>query len=185
MSQEPIVAKLVGNRIVVWNPEDGVALYSEGYYGQPLGIRKPKPPFDFKEPLELSVLEAYYLAEKGRIIVLDEDGKQLSLEELRKHASRVYEMFDQKYRVYRDLRDRGYIVRPGIKFGADFAVYKYGPGIDHAPFLVHVLPNVAEINAIEIVRAGRLAQSVRKKFIIATIEEENKVRYYMFTWFRA
>ena len=40
--------------------------------------------------------------------------------------------------VYRDLRESGLIVTPGIKFGCDFAVYKYGPGVEHAPYMVSV-----------------------------------------------
>jgi len=87
--------------------------------------------------------------------------------------------------VYKDLRDKGYVVRPGMKFGADFAVYEHGPGIDHAPFLVHVLPMNSRLSALEIVRAGRLATTVRKKFIISTINPEGKPIYYVFTWFRA
>jgi tRNA-intron endonuclease len=70
-----------------------------------------------------------------------------------------------------------------LKFGADFAVYQYGPGIDHAPFIVHVLQNATAISSIEMVRAGRLATTVRKKFVIATIAM-GKVVYYMFTWFK-
>ncbi|MFW9944372.1 MAG: hypothetical protein ACFFB7_05185, partial [Candidatus Sifarchaeia archaeon] len=31
-------AELVGDRGVVWNPEHGMRLYREGYFGQPLGI---------------------------------------------------------------------------------------------------------------------------------------------------
>ena len=36
------------------------------------------------------------------------------------------------------MRDSGLIVTPGIKFGCDFAVYKYGPGVEHAPYMVTV-----------------------------------------------
>ncbi|MEM2110081.1 MAG: tRNA-intron lyase, partial [Candidatus Odinarchaeota archaeon] len=86
--------------------------------------------------------------------------------------------------VYLDLRRRGYVVRPGLKFGADFAVYEHGPGIDHSPFLVHVTPSSAKIPPIEMVRAGRLATTVRKKFIIATIKQGKEARYYAFSWFK-
>ena len=90
--------------------------------------------------------------------------------------------FEDKYLVYKDLRNRGYIVRPGLKFGADFGVYQHGPGIDHAPFIVHALPKGTTINPIETVRAGRLATTVRKKFIIATISPSGNVNYLIFEW---
>jgi tRNA-intron endonuclease len=70
-----------------------------------------------------------------------------------------------------------------LKFGADFAVYQHGPGIDHSPFLVHVLSSSSKMPPIEMVRAGRLATTVRKKFIIATITSK-KAYYYAFSWFK-
>ena len=53
--------------------------------------------------------------------------------------------FDIKYLVFKKLRDVGYVVSPGIKFGCDFAVYEHGPGIDHAPYLVQVVDNRHDI----------------------------------------
>ena len=182
---EKFRGEFVGNRVVVWDPEQGSKLYAEGFYGKPLGIRKPKAP-SFNKPLELSLLEALYLMEKGKLILVDAETKrELSFDEFKKMASKIHDKLEEKYIVYKDLRDKGYVVRPGMKFGADFAVYEHGPGIDHAPFLVHVLPVDSKLSALEIVRAGRLATTVRKKFIISTISPEGKPIYYVFTWFRA
>ncbi len=177
-----IAAHIVGNRVIVFNPEKGTELYKNGFFGKPVGIRKPKT-FDFNRPLELSLLEAYYLLEQGKIEIYDSDKKVLKeifLNMVREH----YENFDSKYTVYKDLRGKNFVVRPGLKFGADFGVYEHGPGIDHAPFIVHVLPNTKKISAIEMVRAGRLATSVRKKFIIATLPMPDKINYFIFTWFK-
>lgn len=182
---EKIRGAFLGSRIVVWNPEEGSKLYAEGFYGKPLGIRKPKAP-SFNKPLELSFLEALYLMEKNKLTLIDTETKrELTFEEFKKIASKIHEKLEEKYIVYKDLRDKGYVVRPGMKFGADFAVYEHGPGIDHAPFLVHVLPMKSKLSALEIVRSGRLATTVRKKFIISTISPEGKPIYYVFTWFRA
>ncbi len=178
-----IAAQLIRNRVIVWNYEDGSTLYKEGFYGKPLGIRKPKS-FEFDRPLELSLFESLYLLTKKKIEVYDEiNAKNLDIPMLLKIAKESFEEFEDKFSVYFDLRERGYVVRPGLKFGADFAVYQHGPGIDHAPFIVHVLQNITSISSIEMVRAGRLATTVRKRFIIATISM-NKVIYYMFTWFK-
>ena len=78
-----------------------------------------------------------------------------------------YHDFDKKFQVYKNFRDRGYIVSPGIKFGCDFAVYQKGPGIDHAPFLVQVYNRNENMSSTDVVLAGRLATSVKKKFILA------------------
>ena len=62
------------------------------------------------------------------------------------------------------------------------AVYEHGPGKDHAPLLVHVIPQRKGVVPLDIVRAGRLATSVRKKFIIATVKEGGEIVYYSFIW---
>ena len=171
-----------GNRVIVWDPEEGSQLYAEKFYGQPLGIRKPKSP-QFTRPLELSLLEALYLLEKGKIELTDAtDGHKITKEELAEKAEQTYIDFKTKYTVYRDLREKGYVVRPGLKFGADFSVYEHGPGIDHAPLIVSVVPKGTQLSPIETVRAGRLATSVRKKFVIATVGPSGEPKYYMFTW---
>lgn len=181
---QDIKAELVGSRIIVWDPEQGSQLYAEGFYGKALGIRKPKSPH-FTVPLELSFLEAKYLLEKKRITLFNsENGEKIDSETLTKIATRYYEMFGDHYLVYSDLREREYVVRPGLKFGCDMAVYEHGPGIDHSPFLVSAVPKGTELSPIQLVRAGRLATSVRKRFVIAMIFENNKVKYYAFSWYK-
>ncbi len=130
-------------------------------------------------------MEGLYLAEKGIIAVYEGPRKtKVSLKKLRQRARRLYEEFDLKYTVYSDLRDTGLIVTPGIKYGCDFAVYKHGPGVDHAPYMVSVKKPTEEVTAI--VKAGRLATTVRKRFIIAVPSPENKkIQYLIFKWFKA
>lgn len=179
---EPIaeVEALRDSRLIVWSREESRRLYSQGYYGKPLGIAKPKR--DFDAPLLLDPIEGLYLLERGLIKIRGSDG-EMDVEELRSIARETMERFDEKYLVYKDLRDRGYIVTPGIKYGCDFAVYRYGPGIDHAPYIVEVRRVDERISASEIVRSGRLATTVRKTFIIAAVEG-NKVRYLGFEWWK-
>jgi len=84
------------------------------------------------------------------------------------------------------MRNSGLIVLPGIKFGCDFAVYKYGPGVEHAPYMVTVKKPDSDISATEIVKNGRLATTVRKRFIIAVPDLVTKeIKYLMFKWFKA
>jgi tRNA-intron endonuclease len=178
-------ASLIGSRVLVWSKDEGARLYASGFYGKPLNVTKPKDESEANAYLELSLLEANYLLEKG-IIRVNHRGSALTVEALLDFSKEHFHLFKEFYTVYNDLKGKGYVVRPAMKFGADFAVYKYGPGIDHAPFIIHVLPSSAEIDPIEIVRAGRLSHTVRKKFVIATIDEvQKKVLYYMFMWWKA
>lgn len=181
-----IEVEFIENFLVVWNPVDGSELYKMGFYGKPLGIPKPKIP-EFNVPLILDLMEGLYLAEKGIITLYESPKKKkVRLKKLRQWAKRLYEEFDGKYAVYRDLRDNGLVVTPGIKFGCDFAVYKYGPGIEHAPYMVSVKRAKSEITATDIVKAGRLATTVRKRFLIAVPDlEKEKIRYLIFKWFKA
>lgn len=161
---------------------EGSELYSDGYFGQPVGIRKPKSP-EFDKPLELSLIECAYLSRLGRLEVHDAKSNSiLSFEDLLEIGKQHSDDFMERLTVYTNLRELGYILRPGLKFGTDFAVYEHGPGKDHAPFLVHVIPQRKGVVPLDIVRAGRLATSVRKKFIIATVKEEGEVFYYSFVW---
>ncbi|MEJ5327306.1 MAG: tRNA-intron lyase [Candidatus Bathyarchaeia archaeon] len=190
MSAKTVMAKikveLIENFLVVWNPAEGTQLYKTDFYGKPLGISKPKIP-EFNVPLLLDLMEGVYLAEKDAITVYEGSAKRkVGLKELRQRARQLYEEFDEKYAVYSDLRNSGLIVTPGIKFGCDFAVYKYGPGIEHAPYMVSVKTGNSAISATEIVKAGRLATTVRKRFIIAVPDlEAEKTSYLIFKWFKA
>ncbi len=181
-----IDAEFVENFLVVWNSKQGSELYKLGFYGKPIGIPKPKSP-DFDVPIVLDLMEGLYLLEKGVIRVFEGVKRdEVTLGNLRKRTRKLYEEFDHKYVVYKDLRDKGLVVTPGIKFGCDFAVYKHGPGIEHAPFMVSVKSRKDEMTATEIVKAGRLATTVRKRFIIAIPDlKAEEIEYLIFKWFKA
>jgi len=147
---------------------------------------KPKIP-EFDAPLILDLMEGLYLFENKKIEIYENpDMTQVNLKKLKQKAKQLYNEFEEKYAVYHDLRDSALIVTPGIKFGCDFAVYKYGPGVEHAPYMVSVKKSASDISATEIVKAGRLATTVRKRFIIAVPDLiSKKVKYLIFKWFKA
>ena len=183
---EKIETEFIENFLVVWDPAKGSQLYKLGYYGKPIGIPKPKAE-NFDAPLILDLMEGLYLAERGIITVAEGPEKvKVGFSKLRRRAKGLYEEFDLKYAVYRDLRDQKLIVTPGIKYGCDFAVYKHGPGVDHAPYMVSVKRAKDEVTATEMVKAGRLATTVRKRFIIAVPDlETEQIQYLIFKWFKA
>lgn len=177
----PIADLAKNNRLILWDTEDGNSLYSDGYFGKPLGIPKPKEKFD--TPLILDAVEGLYLAEEGRLWINDHNGQRISPKKLASMFTDGIQGFETKYKVYRDLRSRGLVVTPGIKYGCDFAVYQHGPGLDHAPYIVQVWTGGDLVEAAEIVKAGRLATTVRKSFIIALVSEEPV--YLEFGWWKA
>lgn len=176
---------LVESRIIIWDIEDSRSIFSLGYYGKPLGIYKPKG-IDFDTPLILDLIEGYYLVGSRLLTVNKVNGEKIILKELKEICRKQYVDFDIKYLVFKKLRDVGYVVSPGIKFGCDFAVYEHGPGIDHAPYLVQVVDNQQDITATGIVLAGRLATTVKKQFILAiTSIKPRRVYFLSFDWWRA
>jgi len=179
---EKIPTKFINSRVIVFNPLYASYLYvKKGFFGSPLGINKPRLEY-FSKPSELSLIEAYYLLNNNEITIFDvKENKELDAKEFFTIAKKIHHKFEEKYIIYKDLRDKKYVPRPGLKFGADFVVYRRGPGLEHSLFMVHVLPHDSEITAIDMVRAGRLATSVRKKFVIANPLTNS---YYFFEWFK-
>lgn len=179
-------AELVENRIVIWDIAAAREIFRDNFYGKPLGIPKPRGA-DFDAPLVLDLIEGYYLAKEGKIMIYDaKNGEKAKEKDLEKKCKSEYMYFDEKYLVYKELRKSGYVVTPGIKFGCDFAVYEHGPGIDHAPYLVQVMLPDENLTATGIVLSGRLATTVRKQFAVAIPHmETKKVVFLSFDWWRA
>ena len=118
---EKIPTKLINSRVIVFNPLYASYLYvKEKFFGSPLGINKPRLEY-FSKPSELSLIEAYYLLKKDKITIFDpQTEKFLSLAEFYEIGKKIHHKFEEKFVIYKDLRDKGYIPRPGLKFGADF-----------------------------------------------------------------
>lgn len=165
----------VGDAYLIFNEDDAKALYWGEYFGRPVNNPKPKAG-DKLAPMRLSKHEVMYLLEKRRIVVVD-GGKNVSIAKPKGLSSLTYA-------IYKDLRSKGLIVRSGLKFGATFAVYIKGPGIDHAPFLVQVVQEDYRLTGIEVIRAGRLSHGARKRFVFATVVEGKKPIYITLSWVR-
>ncbi|MGD2106474.1 MAG: tRNA-intron lyase [Nitrosopumilaceae archaeon] len=175
--------EMIENRLIVWSIEDSRKLFSSGYYGKPIGIPKPKPD-EIDVPLILDLIEGLYLFENKKISIY-KDKKKVTVDEMIEICKNEYHDFEKKYLVYKNFRDKGYIINPGIKFGCDFAVYEKGPGIDHAPFLIQVYNRKDPITSTAIVLAGRLATTVRKQFILAIPKGKDKVDFLALDWWKA
>jgi tRNA-intron endonuclease len=130
--------------------------------------------------LIISLIEAIFLTETGKFDVMD-GNKKAGFEELLKMGSKVEKEFYNRYLVYKDLRERGLIVRTGLKFGSDFRVYQRGQevGKGHSQYLVHVVPEEYACSFPEMARSIRLAENVNKQMIYAIVDEEGDVSYYL------
>ncbi len=142
---------------------------------------------DLYEKLWLGQYGAYKAADRGQLNKLDifetaflMDHKVLSLDnmkykELIKHATAARRDFPKLYEVYKDWREKGYVIKTGFKFGTHFRVYfpgaspvKEGKGQwIHSKHVIQVFPKDSKLLISEWARAIRVAHSVRKTFILA------------------
>lgn len=179
LAQNPIDAHLFGERILILDPDKGFQLYDLLFFGKPFSIRKPKP-IKYKIFYELSYFESIYLAKRGVIRILQKN-EIIDLDKLWIRATSLINDFQSKYIIYEDLREKGFIVKSGLKYGADFVVYIYGPGIDHSPFVVSVFSKNNMLLGLDFLKSGRLSWSVRKRWVLACIFD-NAIRYFIFEW---
>lgn len=183
-SEKKLRAELIENRLVVWDIEDSRKIFRSGFFGKPIGIPKPRQE-DFDVPVILDLFEGFYLSARSDITIY-KDSKKISQGYFEKICAETVFQFKEKLAVYTKLRDAGFVVTPGVKFGADFAAYERGPGIDHAPYLVRVSTPSVKMTATDIVLVGRLATTVRKQFIIAIVDSnKGDVSFIGFDWWRA
>ncbi|MDR0900336.1 MAG: tRNA-intron lyase [Methanobrevibacter sp.] len=136
-----------------------------------------------EDVLELSLIEAFYLMEKGRLKIF-KDNNRLQ-EDFIRDIIKEKEIYG-KYIVYKDLKDRGYIVKTGFKYGSEFRVYSRGnsPGKDHSKYLVKVIYETHDISALEFSSYVRVSHGVNKSLLLAVVDDEEDITYYNIEWIR-
>ncbi|MDR2873820.1 MAG: tRNA-intron lyase [Methanobrevibacter sp.] len=133
--------------------------------------------------LELSLIEATYLLEKGRLNIYIGDEK-VNLKYL-KSLIRSKQIHD-KYIVFRDLKDRGYVIKAGFKYGSEFRLYERGnnPGEGHSQYLVKIIYESENLKVSNISSYARVAHGVKKSLLLAIIDEDTDITYYTLKWTR-
>jgi len=164
-------ARLLENKLVIAKGFDELLQKSYGKYDE--------------KKLELSFVEALYLLERGRISV-KKGSKKISFRELMEFGLERDRRLHEKYTVYKDLRDRGFVAKTGFKFGCDFRVYQRGVGVkkgpksasEHTKWIVYTVPEDYACAFAELSRAVRLAHSIRARMLWAIVDNENDVTYF-------
>jgi len=165
---------LMGEYVITESSDKARDLYSKSRFGCIEG-----------EKVQLPLLDAFYLLEKKKILIKDKR-KELTPEQLLKKIKKTEPNFWTKYRVYKNLRDRGYIVKTALKFGADFRVYERGvkPGEDHAKWIVYPVHEASVLTWQEFSAKNRVAHSTKKRLLIGIVDDEGDVTYYEIRWMR-
>ncbi|MBS3060657.1 MAG: tRNA-intron lyase [DPANN group archaeon] len=170
------MAVLMTDRVMVSEPPELVDELSQKGLGERQGTT-----------LLLAPEEALYLKEKRKEFNIENSkGKSQGYDDLLKTFMKTDKNFGNKYIVFRDLKDRGFVAKTGFKYGSDYRIYSRGdkPGKGHAIWLVQVRPEESKCDFSLVSRSVRLAQNVRKKMIYALLDKEGDISYYKFEWFK-
>ncbi|MBI2141262.1 tRNA-intron lyase [Candidatus Woesearchaeota archaeon] len=175
-SKEQVKAYLLKERVLTENTDAARELYNQSRYGKMLGDGR----------VQLAFTEAMYLLERGKIAVFDGKGKPVTAEQFLKKAAKAQQNFWVKYSVFKDIRDRGYIIKTALKFGADFRVYDRGvkPGEDHARWILYPVHEGDTLTWHEFSAKNRVAHSTKKRLLIGVVDEEADVSYWEVRWMR-
>jgi len=168
-----IQAHMMG-QIVSSNSSEAKFLYKKSNLGGVVG-----------EKIHYSLSEALFLVEKSRMEIYSKS-KKISTRELLVKFRRIDKKIQIKYPVFRDLREKGYIVKTALKFGADFRVYEKGskPGEKHAKWIVFVDHESSKLTWHEFSAKNRVAHSTKKNLLLAIVDEENSITYYEVKWLK-
>ena len=163
-------------RVLTENSNEARDLFQQGRYGIVLEDGQ----------VQLSLHEALFLLEKGRIEIFDQRKKLLDFTDYLKKAKKVEPNFWIRYAVFKDMRNRGYIVKTALKFGADFRVYDRGvkPGEDHARWVVYPVHEGSTLTWYEFAAKNRVAHSTKKRLMLAVVDDESDVTYWEVKWVR-
>jgi len=147
-------------------------LYDKGRYGEPK-----------RQKFQYSFVESLYLLERKKISIIS-GRTELDFDKFLKKAKKKEPNFWVRYNVYKDMRNRGYIVKTALKFGADFRIYDRGvkPGEDHAKWILYAVHEAEAESWYNFSAKNRVAHSTKKRLLIGCVDDEGDVTYWEIKW---
>ncbi len=167
-----MITSHISGSIIHSTSSDAFSLYEKSRFGEKKENR-----------IEYSLVESLYLISKGKIQVIS-GKKYLRTEDLLKKAKKFDKRIETKLPVYSNLRDKGYILKTALKFGADFRVYKKGvkPGEDHAIWVLFCVKEHEANTWQDFSAKNRVAHSTKKNLLIGIVDDEESVTFYEVSW---
>ncbi|VVB56105.1 tRNA-splicing endonuclease [uncultured archaeon] len=140
-------------------------LHNKSYYGRPKG-----------DNLEVSLTESAFLIYMEKIRV-EFEGKEIDFEDFFLKASSLLKNFELFYIVYKDMRERGYYVQPGV---TGFRVYPRGghPGKTPAEFFIFVTSERIPLLLSQLRTHLETVENLKKRLVLAIVDEESDITYY-------
>jgi tRNA-intron endonuclease len=149
------------DRVLAFDLEAASELAPPGHLGRRLG-----------DMHQLSLIEAAHLLETDHLTLKDAGtGEPMEGRDFLDRARERRPDFDLRFKVYRDLRGKGLVVKTGFKYGTHFRAYDRDPDTEHAKYLIHAVPRDLETSWPELSRAVRLAHGVRKEMVFGAADD--------------
>lgn len=166
-------AHLIGETIIS-NDSEAFSLFEKSRFGEKKSNK-----------IHYMLSEALYLIEKNKIILI-QGKKELSFDQALVKLKSKDKKIQIKYAVYKDLRDKGFVPKTALKFGADFRVYDKGdkPGEEHARWVVFTDNEMNKFSWQDFSAKNRVAHSTKKKLLLAIVDQEFDVTYYEVDWIK-
>ena len=167
MEETPLVeGELVSDQVVISKKEMIHDLQLKGYG------------YVEKEKLFLKPFESVYLLYLERLI-LKKGKKKIDFDTMMSLYQKHNDEILTKFLIYRDLRNRGYVVKDGFGFGFDFRVYERGQfGEKGAKFLIFGLNEGQQEKMGHLQKKIEQITQMGKEPVIAVIERRGEVIYY-------
>lgn len=167
-----IIKAVISGDVIFSNKKEAFTLYEQSRFGESKEGR-----------IVYSQTEALYLVEKGRLEITEKN-KKLGFEKLMERFQKQDSKIGIKYAVFKDMRNRGYIVKTALKFGAEFRVYDKGkkPGEEHALWILYPVKENETLTWHDFSAKNRVAHSTKKNLLIGIVDEEGDVTYYEISW---
>jgi tRNA-intron endonuclease len=171
---EKIKATFISEKVFS-NSREAFGLFESQRFGEKTG-----------EKIYYILQESLYLVENKKMEVFDSKDKKLSEKELLKKFEKIDKKFKTKYFVFRDMRQKGFIVKTALKFGAEYRVYEKGKSIgeEHSKWILFPVSANEEMTWQDFSAKNRIAHSTNKKLLIAVVDDENAVSYYEVNWLK-
>lgn len=164
-----MAGKLIDSEVVIENQSEATKNYNKGYFGIMKGGK-----------LHLHLIEASFLVEMRRIEV-EKEGKVLSLQDLMDYAIPLHKNFEIDYLVFRDLRQRGYVVKI---CNDGFDLYPRG-GSPHSSSPAYLVKAISERTPFYLSQLlNWIKETKNKSLLIGIGDEEGDLTYYSAKFFR-
>lgn len=129
-----------------------------------------------KSCVHLCLEEAFYLVHCKRClkVYVDDADTILTAEDLWKQCVKRDKNFVHKYVVYQYYRNKGWVPKPGTKFGVHFLLYKDGPAYYHSSYgvIVKSVMSASELTWQSVISLVRTMESVNKGAILCEVKSD-------------